>query len=270
MTQHPQFAEDLDLLAFGLLDPSDCASLRAHLEDCPACRERFEQAQGIAALLSLSTPAAAPPARVRQALLERIAAERRQSGAATVPPAAVAPARPQSQPRGFWSWPSLGWAVAAAMLLLAIGLRFQQDRSEQAGVAALRQQLAAKQDELDRTRAVLDLLRSTDSLRVHLVSSTAPWPWPEGKVYYQPKNGLLFLASHLPPLDPGKAYQLWVVPEEGSPASAGIFEPDSSGNATLLVHKAPPHLQPRTFAVTIEDEGGAQGPTGPQIMVGQQ
>jgi len=261
MNEHLQFAEDLDLLAFGLLEPPETAALRAHLELCAECRARFEEAQGIAALISLSTPAAQPPARVRAALLESISAERARPGASGAP-------APNSA--GFWARPILGWAVAAAAILIGLAVTIPQNRRSQDELAALRSQLAAKQDELDRTRAVLDLLRSTDALRVHLVSSTAPWPWPEGKVYYQPKNGLLFVASHLPPLDPGKAYQLWLVPESGNPASAGIFEPDAKGNAMLMSHKAPMPMKPRTFAVTIEPEGGAPGPTGPQVMVGEQ
>jgi len=270
MNEHLPFAEDLDLLAFGLLEPPETAALRAHLELCAECRARFEEAQGIAALISLSTPAAQPPARVRAALLESISAERARPGASGAPAASAAAPRPSPKSQNFWTRPFLGWAVAAAAVLIALGVIIPQQRRAQDQLAALRAQVAAKQDELDRTRAVLDLLRSTDALRVHLVSSTAPWPWPEGKVYYQPKNGLLFVASHLPPLDPGKAYQLWLVPESGNPASAGIFEPDAKGNAMLMSHKAPMPMKPRTFAVTIEPEGGAPGPTGPQVMVGEQ
>jgi anti-sigma-K factor RskA len=267
LNEHPQFAEDIDLLALGLLEAGECAALRAHMATCVECRTQFEEAQGISALLSLSTPAAAPPPRVRQQLLASLNAERERAG--SMPAAAAAPgrmpARTQVSIREY-----LGWAVAAAVAVLALALTIPQNRRMQAELAALRTQLTSKQDELDRTRVVLDLLRSTDAMRVHLVSSTAPWPWPEGKVFYQPKNGLLFMASHLPPLDPGKAYQLWCVPEEGNPASAGIFEPDARGNATLMVHRVPVPMKPKTFAVTIEPEGGAPGPTGPQVMVGEQ
>ena len=262
MNEHPQFAEDIDLLAMGLLEAGECASLRAHLETCAECRARYEEARGISALLALSTPAAQPPGRARQNLLDRLHAERDRRV-----PAQAAAAGASSRPAGF---SYLGWAVAVAVIVLGFAVVIPQNRRTQAELAALHAQIAAKQDELDRTRAVLDLLRSTDAMRVHLVSSTAPWPWPEGKVYYQPKNGLLFMASHLPPLDPGKEYQLWCVLEDGSPASAGVFAPDSHGNATLMVHRVPMPMKPRTFAVTIEPEGGASEPTGPQVMVGEQ
>jgi anti-sigma-K factor RskA len=270
MNEHPQFAEDIDLLALGLLEAGGSAALRAHMADCGECRARYEEARGISALLSLSTPVAEPPARARERLLAQLNAERVQTGASdrgavTAVPPRVAPRPARSSIREY-----LGWAVAAAVALMALGVTISQNRRTQAELAALHAQIAAKQDELDRTRAVLDLLRSTDAMRVHLVSSTAPWPWPEGKVFYQPKNGLLFMASHLPPLDPGKAYQLWCVPEEGSPASAGVFAPDAKGNATLMLHRVSVPMKPKTFAVTIEPEGGAPEPTGPQVMVGEQ
>jgi anti-sigma-K factor RskA len=267
MNEHPQFTEDIDLLALGLLEDGDCAALRAHLAQCAGCRARFQEAERMSTLLSLSTAAAQPPAHVRQQLLQRLSAERTRPAAAAErgSPRRGAPAHGK-----FWIRPILGWAAAAAAIAVAFGMVSSQKREARQQVAALRAQVAAKQDELDRTRAVLDLLRSTDAMRVHLVSSTAPWPWPEGKVYYQQKNGLLFMASHLPPLDPGKAYQLWCVTEEGNPLSAGIFEPDAKGNATLMLHRVPVPMRPKTFAVTIEPEGGATGPTGPQVMVGEQ
>lgn len=269
MNEHPQFTEDVDLLALGLLEAGDCAALRAHLVQCEECRARFQEAQGLSALLSLSTPSAQPPPQVRQQLLQRISSERARPAVAAAA-AAGSPRRgtPTLGRSGMVLY--LGWAAAAAAILLAFAIVSAEKRQGRQQLAALHAQLAAKQDELDRTREVLDLLRSTDALRVHLVSSTAPWPWPEGKVYYQAKNGLLFMASHLPPLDPGKAYQLWCVPEDGSPASAGLFEPDAKGNATLLVRGVPVRMKPKTFAVTIEPEGGAPGPTGPQVMVGEQ
>lgn len=270
MNEHPQFVEDIDLLAFGLLEEESCAGLREHLENCAPCRARFEEAQGISTLLSLSTPAAAPPARVRARLLANLDGEHARVGEARAPAVTPLPPRAAPAPARFSIREYLGWAVAAAVLLLALSVVIPQNRRTQSELAALHAQVASKQDELDRTRAVLDLLRSTDAMRVHLVSSTAPWPWPEGKVYFQAKTGLLFVATHLPPLDAGKAYQLWVVPEDGNPASAGIFEPDELGNATLMLHRVPVPVRPRTFAVTIEPEGGAPGPTGPQVMVGEQ
>jgi anti-sigma-K factor RskA len=266
VNEHTQFAEDVDLLALGLLGDDDCSPLRSHLLSCADCRARFEEARSLAALLALSAPPAEPSMRVRQQLLERLRAGRETSEAA-----APAPRREEKQRAHFWTWANLGWAVAAVVLVAGAALMLEENRRVHNQVQGLQAEIAGKQQELDRTRAVLDLLRSTDTMRVHLISGSAPWPWPEGKVYYHPKKGLLFVASNLPPLDPGMSYQLWFVPEGGAPASAGVFWPDAKGNATMMMPLAPiPPKAPKAFAVTVEADGGAPAPTGPEVLVGNQ
>jgi len=263
VNEHTQFAEDIELLALGLLEDEDCAPLRAHLESCADCRARFDEARSLAALLALSAPLAEPPARARTQLLERLHAGRESRREA-----ARAPARPRMQ--GFWTPANLGWAVALIVLVAGAAMMIRQNQRVQEQVDRMQAQLTGKQQELDRTRAVLDLLRSTDTMHVHLISGSAPWPWPEGKVYYHPKKGLLFVASHLPPLDPGMSYQLWCVPEDGAPASAGVFRPDVKGNATMMMPPDSMLMTPKAFAVTMEPDGGVPAPTGPQVMVGEQ
>jgi len=265
MNEHAQLADDIDLLALGLLGDEDCAPLRAHLEGCAACRTRFDEARSLAALLALSTPLAEPPAHARAQLLGRLRAWRETpEGGARVP------RREETQRARFWTWANLGWAVAALVILATAGLMMDENRRVHNQVQSLQAELAGKQQELDRTHAVLDLLHSTETVRVHLISGSAPWPWPEGRVYYHPKKGLLFVASHLPALDPGESYQLWFVQEGGAPASAGVFWPDAKGNATVMMPAAPKPMTPKAFAVTVEHDGGVPAPTGPQVMVGEQ
>jgi anti-sigma-K factor RskA len=265
MNEHSQFADDIDLLALGLVGDEDCAPVRAHMRDCAACRTRFEEGRSMAALLALSAPSAQPPARARAQLLERLRASREAPEGA-----AREPGRAGSERAGFWSWANLGWAVAAVVILVSAALLMDENRRVHERVQSLQAEIAGKQQELDRARGVLDLIHSTETVRVHLISGSAPWPWPEGRVYYHPKKGLLFVASHLPPLDPGESYQLWCVPEGGEPASAGVFWPDAKGNATVMLPSAPKLNTPKAFAVTVEHDGGVPAPTGPQVMVGEQ
>ena len=219
MSEHPQFAEDIDLLALDLLGEEDCAPLRAHLEECANCRTRFDEARSFAALLAFSAPPAAPPGRVRRQLLADLRAESsvaRRASEAAVSGAARRAYHPSYARSGFWNWSNLGWAVATLVILAVTAMLSEQYRRAENEVRNLQAEIAAKQTELDRTRSVVDLLHSTDTVRVKLMSGTAPWPWPEGKVYYHPKKGLLFVAQNLPPIESGKVYQLWYVPQEGS------------------------------------------------------
>ena len=79
---------------------------------------------------------------------------------------------------------------------------------------------------------------------------------------------MTLMASNLPPVPPGKAYELWVIPPQGAPVNAGVFKPDEHGNAVMLNHEMPGGVQPKTFALTVEDEAGSDKPTSPIIILG--
>jgi anti-sigma-K factor RskA len=266
MKSHEQFVEDVELLALGLLGDEDCAPLRTHLETCADCRTRFDEAGSLGALLALSVPPAEPAAHVRQRLLERL----RAAGQPESP--ALPSARPVPEARAvsrgnFWKWASLGWACVAAALLAVAILTGIENRRVDHELTSLQMLVGEREQELARTRGVLDLLRSVGTVRVRLMSG-AMKPLQEGRVFYHPKKGLLFFASNLPPLDEGKSYQLWYVPTEGAPSSAGVFAPDARGNATMMMASAAMSGNPKAFAVTIEPEGGVAAPSGPEVLAG--
>ncbi|HMD31950.1 MAG TPA: anti-sigma factor [Candidatus Acidoferrales bacterium] len=268
MKEHIQFAEDVDLLALGLLGDEDCAPLRAHLESCEDCRTRYEESRSVAALLALSVPAAEPSAHVRGQLLERLRAERKPAGrvvtALHLAPGATGGMRERLN---FWKWANLGWALVATLLLTVAIHTGVENRRVAHELTSLQMLVGEREQELARTRGVLDLLHSTGTVRVRLMSGTIK-PLPEGRVFYHPKKGLLFFASNLPPLDEGKSYQLWYMPSEGVPSSAGVFAPDARGNATMMMPSSSMPGSPKAFAVTIEPVGGVAAPTGPEVLVG--
>jgi len=262
MTDHAQLADDVELLALGVLGDEECAPLRAHMECCADCRSRFDEARSLAALLALSAPAAEPSPRVREELLEQLRAER-QPAARLVAHAPVV-MRPR---RNFWKWANVGWAVVTAGLVAVLALTGIENARITRELTSLQMLVGEREQELSRTRSVLDLLHSNGTVRVRLMSG-AMQPLPEGRVFFHPKKGLLFFASNLPPLDEGKSYQLWYVPSTGAPASAGVFAPDARGNATMIMASAAMPGSPKAFAVTIEPEGGVTAPTGPEVLAG--
>jgi anti-sigma-K factor RskA len=95
-------------------------------------------------------------------------------------------------------------------------------------------------------------------------------PVPEGRASYMQKTGtLVFTAQHLQALPPQKTYQLWLIPANGSaPMPFGTFKPDEHGTASLIMPNMEKDVTAKTFAVTIEAEGGSQTPTMPIIMAG--
>jgi len=121
--------------------------------------------------------------------------------------------------------------------------------------------------ETERERAVLEVLTSSDTVRVTLVYGAAH-AVPEGKAFYHPRKGLLFYASNLPAPPSDRTYQLWLVPAQGNPIDAGVFKVDSLGNGQVMLPKLPPGVAAKAFAVTLEPSGGVPQPTGPKVLIG--
>ena len=253
MTAHEQFADDLALLALGALQGNEPVTLEKHLEECSSCRRELERLRGDMALLALSALGPAPPRRSRDRLLKAIAREPR--------------AQKSTQRRASFFWTILPWLATAAFLLLAGFFWQQSDRLSQQ-VARLQDQSAQQQAQLERAREVVSTLASTEAMRVTLVAAQTP-PQPQGKaIYVKDRSSLIFLASNLPPLPPQKAYELWLIPTNGTPIPAGVFKPDARGSATVIQPPLPTGVEAKAFAITVEPEQGSSTPTMPIVMMG--
>ena len=81
-----------------------------------------------------------------------------------------------------------------------------------------------------------------------------------GKVFVNPSQGLLLVASNLPPAPAGKTYEMWVIPKGGKPLPAGLFQSANDGTATHLQRgRIAPNAD--LVAVTLEDAAGSDSPT---------
>ncbi len=252
-TVHEQFAENLALHALGVLAGEEMATLEKHLAGCADCRGELERLRGDMALLALSAAGPTPPRRGRQRLMDSIAGEPRS-------PVAV------SIKRRAW-WPTLAWAAAAAMLVLSVILLGKNAQLRQR-VITLQRQMTSQQAELKRGSEVLAAFTALDAMHVTLVAAKTS-PQPQGKAIYLRRRGsLIFLANNLAPLPPHKAYELWLIPTNGSPIPAGIFKPDAHGSATVVNPPLVPGVEAKAFAITVEPEAGSPSPTSTPIMLG--
>jgi anti-sigma-K factor RskA len=110
------------------------------------------------------------------------------------------------------------------------------------------------------------LINARDTMIVPL----APQPgMPKGSahVMYNAKMGMLMYEGQLEPNPANKSYQLWIVPTQGNPISAGVFNAASTETDHFFM-KLPPGIAPKAFAVTLEPAGGRPAPTGPMVLVG--
>jgi anti-sigma-K factor RskA len=257
MSAHEQFAEDLALLALGVLEGDDRAAVEKHLEGCASCRLELQQLRGDMALMATASTGPKPPQRSRQRLVEAIAKE----------PRAAAPAEPAR--RGFNWWAALGWGMTVGMFLVVVQLR-RENTFLKDSVNTLVQMMGQQTVELANARRVVDTLTAAEAQAVTLVAAKGP-PQPQGKAFYlRNKTSLIFVASNLAPLAPDKIYELWLIPPTGAPIAAGLFKPDARGNATLVNPPGlPAGVEAKTFAVTLEPaEGPHEAPRGTGVMQG--
>ena len=59
-----------------------------------------------------------------------------------------------------------------------------------------------------------------------------------------------------------------LIPSQGQPVSAGVFNTDAHGNGQVLLPSLPRGLAAKAFAVTVEPNGGVAQPTGPKVLIG--
>jgi hypothetical protein len=170
--------------------------------------------------------------------------------------------------------PWVGWALAAGLALTTGKLYYEREAMRESVRSAMTAQ-ASKLDQLTAdvaaARQVMDTMTDSSAMRVTLTKGKTT-PVPQGRAtYVASKGSLIFLASNLEPLQPGKTYELWLIPAAAgtSPIPAGTFRPDERGNASVIMPPLPKGVEAKAFGVTVEDEGGSATPTQPIILAGQ-
>jgi anti-sigma-K factor RskA len=291
-------SEDLALFAMQLLSKDETAEVAAYVAQSADARRELAEIQGDLAIYAHTVDLHSPPAQVRERLMKQVAREKKtvpiDRPAVAEPGAREAKARPDAiftesgaivpsyiteeipPKRGFASkvLPWVGWALAAG-LAVTTGLLY---RERGAIREAMREAMTTQASTIDRltadaaaARQVTDTMTDSTAMRVTLTKGKTA-PAPQGRAtYVASKGSLIFLASNLAPLQPGKTYELWLIPAaaEGTPIPAGTFRPDEHGNASVIMPPLPKGVEAKAFGVTVEDEGGATTPTQPIILTGE-
>lgn len=261
-------SETWDLLpgyALGALDDLERRSVERLLESDAAARRALDEYREV---LASFTVEAEPPAGLRAEVLERVrstpqsagttdARTGTERGSGVSAPGAVAPV-PSRGPgpdeadgvvdlatrrrRRHW-----GVAVAAVAATVAVVVP-----------TTIAVQVTAERDRLrEQNSIVSEMLVDPDAsiLRGRVEGG--------GEASALVADGdMLFRADGLPEPGEGKAYQLWVVAEDGSVSSAGVLGL-SGGETTSLVRG----VDGVGLAVSVEPEGGSQQPTTDPIVV---
>jgi len=261
---HDRFREQSALYAAGALDAAERLEFESHLSGCAECAAEIRALAPVTDALLLAVPQIDPPPALRARVLD---------GA----PGTAAPAVFPARARTYSAVPA--WIGAAALVAIAVSLGayagflrarvngleselrvalVRIDASERDAAAA--RQLAAS------AQTPIGVLTSPDVKQISLMGQTAA-PSAMARAFWSRSRGLVFTASMLPELPPGRTYQLWVVTAQ-TPISAGLLMPDQNGELTATFNTPSDIPEPVAMAVTSEPDGGVPAPTGDRYLVG--
>ena len=260
MSDHDALRSMAAAYALGVATGAERREFEAHLATCAECRAEVAEIRNVNQALAVTSPAATPPAALRQRIIDAAERDRR----------VAAPTRETRSSLPWW------FAAAASIAAIVAGSQWwssQQELAElRAELATTREQLANAENlraSAERTAGEassrLAILASADSVAIPLAGQPSS-PNATGRVVWSPTRGVVFSASNLPALPQGRVYQLWAV---ASPAPVGIalVRPGDAGQAEAIT-SVPAGVAPTAFALTIEPEGGSPGPTGAMYLVG--
>lgn len=236
------------LAAYALGEQTDelQAAVEAHLAGCARCRDTLAAYRGLARLLPLAVAEAAPAPALRERVVEAVASA---GGAASAPTA---------RPRPRWPWlrPLPILAGLAFVALLAWNLALQS--ALQAERAAATAQAAA----------IGTLIQAPGRAELPLAGAEIA-PAASGAIILDRDGDLAVVSvADMPPLPPGRVYQLWFVAGDQDRDSGGTFTVDAEGCATIVVRTPVPISAYRAVGVTVEPVGGSPGPTSPRVIGG--
>ena len=214
--------EQLAAYASHALDEAETCAVANHLAECRrhdgeliAMRADFDR-------IATSVQPVEPPARLRESLL---AAFDEALGAPQPVPIRAAPARPKS----FFSTSGFAYAIAAAMLALAVGV----------GAWGL----------------------SRDGGNEDIIVAQSSTGDASMQVTYVPDQKVAVMEVDLPPLPAGRVYQAWRI-DGGTPVSLGLVQ-TNTGSVAMVGD-----LEGATaVALSVEPAGGSPAPTTNPILI---
>ncbi|NIS08075.1 MAG: hypothetical protein GWO07_04780 [Candidatus Dadabacteria bacterium] len=283
MTQHDRFEEMVYVYSLGALDGDDLELLQKHLDTgCDKCTSILKENEEIVSLIPYSIGSEQPPENLYKRIMDSIAQPKSYK---------------YSEPGlSFWQrisplWYGLGTAAACALLLVSVIFNYKYSnvikekdslisslqtdvQKKDSQLFALNEKLRNKDTEfvsmqgvIEKYGSLADYLKDPDVAVINLVSLD-PELKAIGRILWQIKeNNIVFVSSNLPEAPAGKIYQMWLI-ADGTPKSVGIFDVKADEETIVDLGKITEIENIKTFAVTLEPEGGVPQPTGQMYLAG--
>ncbi len=263
MEMHAEHIENLaEGYALGALDPGERVRVEQHIAACPPCKRHIDTVEDTAHMLAFAATPLAPPPRCKLKLMEKVAREQFLQ----------TPTRQRRSLNTMSLWAAV--ATFAFMMTGAWSMRLQQQLAEVTGTQnQIQSQLASMQTERATMTAQIAQLTTLEAVvaaaeAVRSLRGEGPAANASAKTYMTPgKNEAVLVVHNLPPLPPGKMYQVWVTrPELQQPLV--MFNPVDTTEPVPIQPPEPMDTY-NWIMVTIEDAAGAQQPSKDTVLFGE-
>ena len=178
--------------------------------------------------------------------------------------AAPAPARRGLRLEDIFRVLSLGAATVAIIWAFFLNAEMRQLQSK---ITALNEQVTAQSESIDELVRNLPQTEQSDVITVSL-KSTGEQQRPLGQLIANPNDkSAVVVISGLPPLEPGKTYQVWLI--GGVPVSAGLLTVDENGQSVLIITSEEAIGSFNALGISIEPDGGSEQPSDDIVVLSE-
>lgn len=244
----------LDLYALGALEPAETLQVERHLETCDECRVALEEQRWVVEQLAWAVEQREPSSALRLKVRRRIESLERADQVVAEQPVQIKRSW-LDRLFGRGLSPLHGLALAGLLMILALaGWNFRLQRN----LAELSWQMSAQRQEQTALLAA--------GAQVITMEAQPAAPEARGNLVINPQGKSAYLvASGLPALPSGKAYQLWLSNGD-TRVSAAVFRVDEQGSASFFVYAPDPMSSYISCGITIEPASGSPEPTGDRVL----
>ena len=246
---HSEYEQLAAGYVLGALEPDDEHVFQRHLGGCSECEANVRDLEEVVGTLAYAAPPVDPPETLWASIQREIRPERR--------PVQPQPIRPRR-----WASPWVARLAAAAAIVAVATLSVWN--------LNLRDENAGYRDRVTALEQATRLLNEPDTAKVALEGSAAEARATVLAAEAQDRGVLV--VENLPPLQRGKVYELWGIPDRGTGRAqkALVFTvPLRRQGVQTLEFQVP--IQPDTVFAITEEPGpqGSEQPTTQPILSGE-
>jgi anti-sigma-K factor RskA len=245
--EHTPFRENIPAYALDALDAEDVAALELHLKTCVSCQAELNEYRSVTTGLLQSAPPRMPSPALRHRMTSRL-------------PSHQTPTR--NLLIDFFSQLSLRQVATFTFIVILLASNYYASSQ----IRALKLQQTVLAEQLQREQAAVAMLAhpGTQTITVHADVENLTGSMLVDKN----RNTAVLFLWQLPKLESNQTYQAWLIDANGKRISGGLFTSLAGQEYTTVTIQSPVSMNNFVgVGVTVEPQGGSEGPTGPRVLI---